>query len=507
MNEWNIEFFDRFKFEGLTYDDISFKPAYSEVVPSDTTLETTLTRNIRQPMPLVSANMDTVTEAKMAIEMAKLGGIGILWKGKSIEEQEDWVDEVKFAINARIDNPITIYEDQRLENVLETLGKYGNKFSTLVVLDNSEKVVGLITDDRTQFAQDLSSKVKDFMLRDPVTIDKELDLNGAYAFMKKKMVPKLILTDTKGKVKGMYCWKDVRDIIEDINPMYNRDNNKQLRVGADVGVGKDFEERAERLLQRNCDVLVVSTAHGHSKNVIATTERLAYVVEELRKQHPNKEFDIIAGNVATYEGAKALCEAGADCIKVGIGPGSICTTRIVSGTGVPQISAINDAWRAASEYDVPIMADGGVKYSGHLTKACIAGANTIMLGRVLAGTDESPGEMVFIDGERYIEYRGMGSLGAMKDLSASRERYSQRELHVEKLVPEGVEAAVPYVGHAKKLIHDLLGGLQSGLGYAGAERIEELPDKAKLIRVTNVGLAEAHPHDVKITKEAPNYRA
>ncbi|MFT4303555.1 MAG: IMP dehydrogenase [Candidatus Woesearchaeota archaeon] len=496
MNNWNKIFFKKHRFDALTYDDVTFEPAFSDVLPSQVNLETRLSRNISLKIPLLSSDMDTVTEYLMAIEMAKAGGIGMLWKTTNIEEQEDWVDRVKHAMSAKIEKPITINENQRLEDVLSLLNKYANNFSTLVVVDNNNRVTGLITDDRTQFADSMESKIKDFMLEDPITHVGDLDTNSAYEFMKKRRVPKLLIVNEKKELVSMYTWKDVREIIENINPTYNRDKKGRLRVGANIGVN-DIE-RAERLLLRGCDALLVGTAHGFSDNVISTVKMIK---EEFANQY---EFDIIAGNVAGYEGAKALCEAGADAIKVGVGPGSICTTRIVAGTGVPQLTALYNSYRAAKEFDIPVIADGGIKYSGHIVKAFIAGAESIMIGSLFAGTDESPGEMITIKGERFIEYRGMGSLGVMDISQGAKERYAQHKN--DKSVPEGIEGAVPYTGRVVEQIANLIGGLRSGMGYAGAHSLKELQDKANLFRVSSEGLRESHPHDVIITKEAPNYK-
>ena len=493
MNDWNKEFFEKYKFEGLTFDDVLLIPGYSEVVPRDVNLKTRLSTNIMLNIPLVSADMDTATEHKVARELAKHGGIGFIWKDPDTEVQADEVSKVKYTFNARIDTPICIREDKTLEDVLKTLEKYDNRFSSLIITNSEGKVVGLVTDNRTQFASK-SDKIKDFMVKDLITSEEDYNVNEAYDFMKQRKIGKLILVNPDGTVKGLYCWNDVKEIVEGINPNYNRDKRGQLIVGANVGVN-DFE-RAEQLLKRHCDVLLVGTAHGHSKNVIET-------VRELKSKFSDYEFDVVAGNVATYEGAKALFEAGADAAKVGVGPGSICTTRVISGVGVPQITAIYEAARAAAEYDKPVIADGGIKFSGDITKAIAIGAESVMIGSLFAATEEAPGDEITVHGKKYKEYRGMGSLGALASSESSKERYGQKG--AEKLVPEGVEGRVPLKGPVSEIIYQLIGGLRSGMGYVGAADIKELQEKGRFLRITNAGQRESHPHDVEITKEAPNY--
>lgn len=495
MNKWNKEFFEQYKFEGLTFDDVLLIPGYSEVVPRDVNLKTRLSTNVRLNVPLVSADMDTVTEHELARVLAQEGGIGFIWKHPYAEAQADEVSKVKYTFNARIDTPICIGEDKTLEDVLKTLDKYDNRFSSLIVTNSDGKVVGLVTDNRTQFASNLD-KVKDFMVKDPVTSEEEYNVHQAYDFMKERKIGKLILVNPDGTVKGLYCWNDVKEIVEKINPNYNRDKRGQLIVGANVGV-RDFE-RAELLLRKHCDLLLVGTAHGHSKNVIET-------VRELKSQFKSYEFDVVAGNIATYEGAKDLFEAGADAVKVGVGPGSICTTRIIAGVGVPQITAVYEAARAAAEYDKPIIADGGIKYSGDITKAIAMGAESVMMGSIFAATEEAPGDEITVHGRRYKQYRGMGSLGALASSESSKERYGQKG--AEKLVPEGVEGRVPLKGKVSEIIYQLIGGLRSGMGYVGAESIKDLQEKGRLLRISNAGQKESHPHDVEITKEAPNYGA
>jgi IMP dehydrogenase len=446
--------------------------------------------------------MDTVTGWKMAREIAKQGGIGFLWKHPSAEKQAEWIDRVKLTLNARIDTPITIGPDNTLEDVKKTLARYDNLFSSLVVVDSDNKVVGLVTKDRTQFAKP-GDNVKNFMVVNPLTSDKDFSTKEAYDFMKHHGVAKLILVDFMQRLKGLYCFADVKSLVEDINPLYNRDERGQLRVGANVGVrtkenALEFDNRVERLLKKRCDVLLVGTAHGHSENVINT-------VRYLKNNFGSYDFDVVAGNAATYGGARDLFEAGADAVKVGVGPGSICTTRVISGAGAPQITAVYEAARAAKEVGKYIIADGGIRQSGDIAKGLAAGAHSVMLGSLFASTEAAPGEIVMFKGQKYKIYRGMGSLSAMKDFGIVGDRYAQVTQDKEKVVPEGVEGRVPLVGNVSELVYQLIGGLRSGMGYAGAENIEELHSKVEFIRVTDAGLKESHPHDIAITEEAPNY--
>lgn len=503
INKNMREFFEHYKFEGLTFDDVLLIPGLSEVVPRDVNLETKLSTNITLNIPLVSADMNTVTEVKMARAMAMQGGIGFLWKGP-IDEQEKWVASVKYTLNKIILNPISINENQTLEDANKLLREYENKFSTLVVENNEKKVVGLLTKDKAQFGEG-NDLIKDLMVVNPFTSEKDLNVNEAYALMKKEKIPKLIIVSPNNELRAMYTFKDVKEIVEGINPMYNRDLEGQLRVGANVGVfipGKNeklFYERVERLLKRNCDILLVGTAHGHSQNVINT-------VRELKRNFKNYDFDIAAGNVATYEGAVDLFKAGADVVKVGIGPGTICTTRIVSGAGRAQMTAIYEASKAGEKFGKPIIADGGIRYSGDITKALGAGANSIMAGSLFAGTDESPGPVKEdINGNKYKEYNGMGSLEAMSLLEGAGDRYKQDGVAKEKLVPEGVASKVPYKGSVNDIIYQYAGGLKSGMGYVGAKNILELHKKARFDKLTSAGQVESHPHDVEI-KSSPNYR-
>lgn len=473
--------------KGLTFDDVLMVPSHSKVVPSEVVLETRLTKNISMPAPLISADMDTVTESAMAITLAKNGGIGIIHRNMSIDKQSDMIDEVKYTLNAYIENPICLMPDHTLRLLNSKMEEYGSRFSSFIITDRDGTLQGLITKDKTKFFDDDSIHLRDIMV-DAFSIDRSVDVNEAYRIMKEQRISKLIITDPDKKVIGLYCWSDVSDIVKGINPIYNRDSKGQLRVGASIGV-HDYE-RAEALLKKNVDVLLVGTAHGHSENVGET-------VRELKNNFGDYQFDVIAGNVATAEGAKYLADSGADAIKVGVGPGSICTTRIVAGVGVPQITAIMEA---AESYGVPVIGDGGIRYSGDIVKAIVAGAETVMIGSMFGGTEESPGETIIYQGEKFKAYRGMGSEGAMKDHQGSRERYKQGE----KFVPEGIEGMVSLKGTAEDIIFQLLGGLRSGMGYAGSRTIEELR-QAEFIQITGAGLRESHPHDITITKEAPNY--
>jgi len=508
-----VDILEKARSEGLalTFDDVLLVPDFSEVVPGDVDLKSSLTRDIGLGIPLVSADMDTVTGAEMARAMALQGGLGFLWKS-DLESQIKAVAEVKNTLSKKIEKPVSVGFGETKSDVLDILKKFGNRFSSLVVVDENKKVVGLVTEDRTQFA-DVNSLVRDFMVRDPVISRKDISVLDAYGLMKERRVPKLILTDEDGRLAGMYCFGDVREIVEGDRKMYNVDSKGRLRVGANVGVN-DLA-RAERLLEKGCDVLLVGTAHGHSKNVIES-------VREIVKLKDRFEFGLVAGNVATYEGAKVLFEAGADAVKVGIGPGSICTTRVVSGVGVPQISAVYDCVRAAKEFGGFVIADGGIRYSGDIVKALAAGASVVMMGSAFAGTEEAPGDLLDVGGQKFKSYRGMGSLGAMKDNACSVERYSQNTscsrsfgvsedgvsgagLKKEKLVAEGVEGMVPYKGPVGDVIFQFIGGIRSGMGYVGARDIKSLAG-SRFYRVTNAGQVEGKPHDVAMVKEALNYK-
>ncbi len=488
---------EKFFGEGITFDDVLIMPAYSEVLPSETDVSTYFTRKIRLNIPIVSAAMDTVTEAKMAIAMAQLGGIGVIHRNMDIDAQAEEVDKVKRSESGMILKPITVHPDARLQEALDLMAKY--KISGVPVVDKDGKLVGILTNRDIRFVTDTSIPVREVMTKDNlITVKEEVSLEEAKRILHEHRIEKLLVVDEEFKLKGLITVKDIMKKIK--YPNASKDKYGRPMVAAAVGVGKDAFDRAKALVDAGVDVLVIDTAHGHSKKVLDT-------LEKLRERFP--DVQIVAGNIATGEAAKALIERGADAVKVGVGPGSICTTRVVTGVGVPQITAILEVYRVAREYGVPVIADGGIKYSGDITKAIAAGADTVMIGSLLAGTDESPGEIVLYQGRSYKVYRGMGSLEAMRK-GKSRDRYFQDEESYEgsgaKLVPEGIEGRVPYRGSVMQMVPLLVGGLRAGMGYAGCRTIEELKRKAKFIKITTAGLRESHVHDVIITKEAPNYR-
>jgi IMP dehydrogenase len=506
-------FFERMRRQhiGVTFDDVLLVPQHSEVLPFEVSLETRVSRNVGLNVPVVSADMDTVTEARLAIAVAMQGGMGFIWKNKDPSEQVKQVQSVKYCLNGLIEEPITLSPDDIIQTMRDKQAKYGNRFSTFVVVGKDGKVAGLLTRQESKFAS-LSDKVGEVMRKKPVTVTAPLDLQGAYKMMKKERLGKLIVNDSNGVLAGLYCWSDVQDIVEKSSPLYNRDSKGRLRVGANVGV-RNYD-LAEQLLKAHCDVLLVGTAHGDSKNVVET-------VRELKRSFGKYEFDVVAGNVVTAEGAHALIKAGADGVKIGVGPGSICTTRIVSGSGRAQVTAIYDVACVCRRHGVPAIADGGIRYSGDLVKALAAGASCIMIGGLFAGTDESPGDVVIIDGIPHKSYRGMGSLGAMKDNAGAQERYGQKatgglvpqkdagklvpQKAAGKLVPEGVEGFKPTSGSVADLMFNLAGGVRSGMGYNGARTIADLQRRAHFERQTPAGQQESHPHDVKIVTLPPNY--
>jgi len=492
--------------EGLTFDDVLLMPAYSEVLANEVCVETRLTREIELQIPLVSAAMDTVTESRTAIVMAQEGGIGIIHRNLSIQQQAEEVEKVKKFESGMIVNPITARPHWKLIDVLMLMKKHN--ISGVPVTDDSGKLLGILTNRDIRFEKNLDLKVEEIMTKDNlVTVPEGITLGKSKELLHRHKIEKLLVVDEQGKLKGLITIKDIEKTEK--HPNACKDEMGRLRVGAAVGVGEEELERAGELVEAGVDVICVDTAHGHSKGVIEQ-------VKGIKKNFP--EIQVIAGNVATPQGTKALIEAGADAVKVGIGPGSICTTRIVAGVGVPQITAIFECSRMAKSYQVPIIADGGVKYSGDITKALAAGADSVMIGSLFAGTDESPGELVLYQGRSYKVYRGMGSLGAMLEGSARRygqevsweDILSQAErdegLSMGKLVPEGIEGRVPYRGPLSASIYQLVGGLRAGMGYCGCRTISELQEKAHFIKITNAGLRESHVHDVIITKEAPNYR-
>lgn len=487
-------FIAQFPHEGLTFDDVSLVTRYADFLPEDTNVATRLTSRIRANMPFVSAAMDTVTEANMAIAMAMLGGLGVIHKNLPPDVQTKHVDAVKHHLNGLILDPIVFRTSDTLETVREKRGRKGYSFSGFPILNDSNEVVGILTATDIKFSENRNAKVTDVMTADVITAAPGTDLQAAYRLMMKNKIGKLPLVEN-GKLVGLYSFADVRVLIENAKPAYNRDDKYRLRVGAAVSHG-DYE-RVEMLANVGVDVVVVDSAHGHSVGIIE-------MVTWLRKHHP--EVDVIAGNVATGEGAVALREAGAHAVKVGIGPGSICTTRVVCGVGVPQISAVYHCRQALGD-SIPVVADGGIRHSGDVGKALAAGADTVMLGSVLAGTEESPGEKIIHQGRQYVVYRGMGSLAALREGSASRERYSQENVGDADLVPQGIEGIVPYAGTVEKVMTQYCGGLSASLGYCGCKTIDEMQRRSRFVRVSSAGLYEAHPHDVKIMKEAPNYRS
>jgi len=483
----------KFAKEGLTFDDVLLVPAESRVLPNDVSTATRLTRSIRLEIPMISAAMDTVTEAPLAIALAREGGLGILHRNLSIADQVAEVDKVKRSESGMIVEPVTLSPDALVSDALELMRTY--HISGVPITDEAGVLVGILTNRDLRFETDVKQPVSALMTaRNLVTAPLGTTLAEAEEILHRNRIEKLPVVDADGHLKGLITVKDIQKKIQ--YPHATKDEQGRLRVGAAVGVGSDALERAEALIDAEADVLVVDTAHGHS----------AGVVEMVRKIKARRAIELIAGNVATAAAAEALIDAGADAVKAGVGPGSSCTTRIVAGVGVPQVTATYDCATAAAKYGVPLIADGGLTSSGDIAKAIAAGADVVMLGSMLAGTDEAPGEVILQQGERFKEYRGMGSLGAMRARSFSKDRYFQGDVEdVDKLVPEGIEGRVPYKGPLAPIVYQLVGGLRQAMGYCGAETIEQMHD-AKFVRITGAGLRESHPHDVTITKEAPNYR-
>lgn len=475
--------------EGLTYDDVLLVPGESNVTPDQVELSTKLTKNITLQIPLISAGMDTVTESQMAVAMARSGGIGIIHKNMSIDRQALEVDRVKRSEHGVITDPFYLSPSHLVNDALELMSRY--RISGVPIVDENRTLKGILTNRDVRFIRDMTLPIGEVMTKDNLVTAREgTSLDEAEAILRKHKIEKLPLVDEDFKLKGLITIKDIEKVV--IFPNRATDSQGRLLAGAAVGIGSDMAERVERLVKAQVDVLVLDSAHGHSKNVI---EALKWI----KTNYP--DTDVIAGNIATKEAAKALIDAGADALKVGIGPGSICTTRVVAGIGVPQLSAVMDVAEYANAVDVPIIADGGVKFSGDLVKGLAAGASTVMLGSLLAGTDESPGERIFYKGRSFKAYRGMGSIGAME--AGSSDRYFQNE--TKKFVPEGVEGRVPYRGYVKDTLYQMTGGLRSGMGYVGAANLLELREKAQFIKITNAGLIESHPHDIQITAEPPNY--
>jgi IMP dehydrogenase len=488
-----LELDRKFGKEGLTFDDVLLVPAESRVLPNEVSTATQLTRGITIQIPIVSAAMDTVTEARLAIALAREGGMGIVHRNLSIDAQMAEVDKVKRSESGMIVEPVTLPRNALVSDAIDLMATY--HISGVPITDEEGALVGILTNRDLRFAPDASQQVSALMTsRDLVTAPVGTTLAEAEAILHRHKIEKLPVVDSDGVLKGLITVKDIQKRIE--FPKATKDEQGRLRVGAAVGVGDDAWERAGALVDAGVDVLVVDTAHGHS----------ASVPEMVRRIKSELEVEVVAGNVATAEATEALIEAGADAVKAGVGPGSICTTRVVAGVGVPQITAIYECAAAAARHGVPLIADGGMTSSGDIAKAIAAGADCVMAGSLLAGTDESPGDVVLHQGERFKEYRGMGSLGAMRARGSSRDRYFQGDVEdVEKLVPEGIEGRVPYKGPVTAILHQLVGGLRQAMGYCGAATIDEMKG-AQFVRITAAGLRESHPHDVTITKEAPNYR-
>jgi IMP dehydrogenase len=478
--------------ETYSFDDVLLLPNYSDILPKDVNTSTQLTRNLKLNIPIVSAAMDTVTECHAAISMAREGGIGFIHRNMSIESQAVEVDKVKKSESGMIVDPVTIHPDQQVQEVLQLMAKY--RISGVPVT-KGEQLVGIVTNRDLRFETDMEKKVSDVMTKDNlVVVNEGISLEESKKLLHEHRIEKLLVVDKRGQLKGMITIKDIEKIKK--YPFACKDQMGRLRVGAAIGVGTDRIERAQALLDAGADVICIDTSHGHTLNVIETIKELKATFSSI---------ELVAGNVATAKGAEDLVKAGVDAVKVGIGPGSICTTRIVAGIGVPQVTAIMNCKSVANKTGVPLIADGGIKFSGDVTKSLAAGAHTVMIGSLFAGTDESPGETILFQGRSYKVYRGMGSLEAMK--KGSRDRYYQTEQEEDdKLVPEGIVGRVPYRGSLRSNVHQLIGGLKAGMGYVGCRTIEELRDKARFIKISAAGLRESHVHDVIITKEAPNYR-
>ena len=482
---------DKVVMDGLTYDDVLLIPAYSEVLPKTVDLSTKFTRHIDLKIPFVTAAMDTVTEAKMAIAIAREVGIGVIHKNMPIDEQARQVAIVKRAENGMIYDPVVIKRGSLVHDALDLMSEY--KIGGIPVVDDDRKLVGIVTNRDLRFERDVNKRIDEVMTTENiVTTHPGTTLEDAAQILQEHKIEKLPVVDANGRLVGLITYKDITKAKD--KPMACKDDKGRLRVAAGVGVTDDTLERMQALINANADAIVIDTAHGHSK----------FVIEKLKEaKHAFPNIDIIVGNVATGEAAKMLVEAGADCIKVGIGPGSICTTRVVAGVGVPQLSAVYDVAKALKGTGVPLIADGGLRYSGDVVKALAAGGYSVMIGSLVAGTEESPGETIIFNGRKFKTYRGMGSLEAMEN--GSKDRYFQSGTKdVKKLVPEGISGRVPYKGTLYEVIYQLVGGLRSGMGYCGAQNIEQLHD-AKFTRITNAGVLESHPHDVSITSEAPNY--
>jgi IMP dehydrogenase len=486
-NKYSVNFFG----EGLTFDDVLLMPGYSQVLPRDVSIQTQLTKNLSLNVPLLSAAMDTVTEAALAIALAREGGLGILHKNMSIEKQAEQVRKVKRSESGLIVDPVTLTADATIGDALRIMRE--NKIGGIPIVDNNQKLVGILTNRDLRFEDNVKRRVSDVMTKENLyTAPEGTNLKKAEELFKKTKVEKLPIIDKQGRLKGLFTYSDILKVKSHPNAV--KDAMGRLVVGAGVGITKDLLDRVAALQTVGADIIALDSAHGHSKGVMNA-------LKEVKKNF--KSIQVIAGNVGTAAGAKALADAGADAVKVGIGPGSICTTRIVAGAGVPQLTAIMEAAAALKQKNIPVIADGGIRYTGDMVKALAAGASCVMMGSVFAGTEESPGETIIYEGRKFKQYRGMGSLGAMA--TGSSDRYFQDgEDDVKKFVPEGIEGRVAYKGTLKEIVYQYVGGLRAGMGYCGAATIKEL-QKATFVKITNAGMRESHAHDIEITKEAPNY--
>ncbi len=497
-NKYLDSFMKTFPFEGLTYDDVTLVTQYADFLPDDTSLETNLTARQKMKVPFISAAMDTVTEAPMAIAMALAGGIGVIHKNLEENDQAAEVAKVKNYLNGLIAKPVCFHANDDIAFLLSEKRRLGLTFNGFPVLDDQDRLVGMISGADMRYAPMHAGKLGDVMQKDPITAKPGTSLKKAYEIMRANKMGKLPLVDKAGHVVGLYSFTDVQRLVENKNPSYNCDDKFRLRVSASVSGGKGDLSRMEKLADAGVDVVVVDSAHGHSKGIMEMTK---YIVKNFPK------VDVIAGNIATGEAALALAKCGAHAVKVGIGPGSICTTRVVCGVGIPQLTAVYSAAKVLRGSGVTVIADGGIKLSGDVPKAIAAGADSVMLGSVLAGTEESPGEKIYANGRKYVAYRGMGSMAALKNGKGSRARYFQDNENEDDLVPQGIEGMVPYSGHVASIMTQFCGGLRASLGYCGTKTIADLQARGKFYRVTAAGLREARPHDITITKEAPNYRA
>jgi IMP dehydrogenase len=484
---------NKFLFEALTYDDVLLLPAYSEVLPREVSTQTRLTRNITINIPIISAAMDTVTEAALAIALAQEGGIGIIHKNMTIDQQAAQVRKVKRSESGMIIDPVTLKDNKTLGDAQRIMKEFN--IGGIPVIDNAGILVGILTNRDLRFQKEAKRPVAEIMTKvNLITAKEGITMEDAESILQEHKIEKLPIVDKNGKLIGLITYKDI--LKRKSHPLASKDSLGRLRVGAAVGVTPDLLDRVQALVQVGVDVISIDTAHGHSKGVIDA-------LKSVKKAFPTLE--VIVGNIATGEAAKALAEAGADAVKVGVGPGSICTTRIIAGVGMPQLTAVYEAAKALKPYDIPLIADGGIRYSGDVAKAIAGGASTVMIGSLLAGTDEAPGEMIILEGRKFKSYRGMGSLEAMED--GSKDRYFQdAEDDIKKLVPEGIVGRVPFKGSVTEILYQMVGGLKAGMGYCGASSIE-IMQKAKFVKITSAGVKESHPHDVSISKEAPNYSA